>query len=347
MSTKADAYYPTAGKEWAAFRGGAILTPGPPDPPAPTPSGMMIGCSEVKFNQLDALLRNPDGSKSGGTNTGFSARRTYNTSTLPTSYAGTKAAEDVPLGVASCWSYTPPSTMTDHPTKTAQGLHDSEWQAIFNGWPAGHAGWVSYGHEPENNGYNLADFRAANARIWNILQASSADKSKVKFGIIATADGYRTGQYTSFYPPAVGGVYPFDFIGIDFYEYERFPGDVPDPNLGYGKPHPPSFYPGPAIQFSITTGKPFLIGEYANHPDRSRPNYRPDRLQAQLDFYANQPNGCLAFMIYHSQLQPTHGPWWWDSFPNYNNITDQSDSDPTTVVKLRDMLAAAPRYVEG
>lgn len=300
--------------------------------PAPPTIPSIIGAANADFDTFSADLANPDGTKDGGVNTGLGFRRSYNTGGWPVSFAASAAGSDAARGVASYWSCYPSLPAV------VNGSLDATITAFFNSIPAGHTMFITVWHEPDVNGKftsgEYADFRTAQAHMWDLLQASSADTNLVKFGPLLTQSGYRNNGAVNWFP--ANGKY--DFCGGDCYEFRR-----PDPlsppdnaklsgqNGGYGFSKTPSQLAQPFRDFATTVGKPMLVGELGIHPDPAILTDRGTRLQAWMDFFDGAANGCYGVALFHSG-EGESGPWWWDSLPNwsYPNCTRTLNSPVLT-----------------
>lgn len=337
--------------------GGPIPYSAPPPPPPPG-AGMYMGNSQVQFDPFQTIVSNPTGAKGVGINTGFSMRRSYDD--MPTLFAGSTAGGDPARGVMSHWSHTPGAT---YPTTflTSTTLQN-QWRDFCRSWPANHGGLIAVGHEPENNGYDLADYREMQRLAYQIFVANIPDHNKVKYGIITTNEPFRAGANVvkQYYPQLASGAVDFsafDYVGVDYYRYWR-PTVAPlDPDLGTrGGAHPITYWADPVISFA--QGHPIVVAEHSSHPDPNNLNKRPSEFQGDLDYW--ESHGCIAFDVYHSKLQPGHGPWWWHvlhCYPitsanagtgvapwNNNNPDDQTHPDTPMLNKVRQVLEAKPRY---
>lgn len=280
---------------------------------------MLIGNAQGggEFDAFQADVSNPTGSKVGGTNTGFSVRRSYNTaSTPPASFNASAAGGDPGRGVASYLSWTPPASWPT--TMLTSGSQQNAIANLAASWPVDHEGFFTIAHEPEDNGYNQADFRAMQALCHEIWHNNIWDSTKVLFGPLLTADGFKNGGGPHFFPG--GGTLAtidysaFDFTGVDFYSYFRDPTAPLDVALNSrGNKQPGSYYGTDPIQ--LANGKPLVIGEHGIHPDPANPTDRPTRLQAYMDYW--EANGAICFCLFHSNAG-AHGPWWFDSYRNWH-----------------------------
>lgn len=340
----------------------------------PPAQSTWFGNSANAFDAFQTQISNPSGSKSGGVNTGISVIRSYDGGTQVPLFPQSNAASDVAKGCASYYSWTPPA---DWPTLflSQQSLRDRITQ-FFNSIPFGHRLWFTIGHEPENNGYDIADFQQMQGIVHDLLVASNADHSRVRYGPLLTNEAFRTNTHARWFPtnPA-----KMDFVGTDYYRFWR-PAVAPrDPTSGsWGNRQASSFYVSPVTSFANQMGKPIVIGEVGIHPDPGNLNDRPNLFQSDLTAFQAAGAGLELVCLYHNTLQPYHGPWWWNCLPVYNayapgtpkagnpgNLNtgdviwgrsatptsnawnDQSHADNNTLIKVRDLLAVAPRYQPG
>lgn len=324
-------------------------------PPPVTTKPMLIGASPEDYDNLTAALANT-GTKPGGVNSGLQCRRSYDTGPTPTSFATSKASGDPSRGCASYWS-----CGGEDISAVASGTRDAAITAFFNSIPANHTMFITYWHEADNGKVATslqATFRQAQAHLHDLLQASSADTTRVKLAPLLTDWGFSHGDPTIYFPSDPS---KYDFVGVDTYEYWRPPYSptttyyaVPnDPKSGsLGQERTPDYLIGAAKTFADNNGKKLVIGEYSAHPFPAHPSYysggvadqssRPWRIQRYVDYCDTA--GALAFCFYHSSAGGS-GPWWLDAFHNWNNISDRSFADPDTMAQIRTILsvrAASP-----
>lgn len=307
---------------------------GGPDPEPPT---MLLGScagTPTTFATWNAECIN-DGSKPGAANLGLGVHRTYSPGTIVANFMSTAAAGDVANGVASIWSCKPPLASVNN------GSLDGTWTSFFNSIPAGHRAYIAMWHEPWDDAFDWAEYRAAQARVWNLLQASEADTHLVKFGIIATSWDYTQNRGPLFFP--AGG--QFDFVGADPYDMYRNLQVMPASPRGRNDHRSPSTILGATVAFATSVGKPIVIGEFGMHPDPANPNgpanwegvpSRPHRMAAFMDYMAT--HNVVAATYFHSS-NGDDGPWWLNCFHNFTTKSDMSTPDPDTMKVWRDYLA--------
>lgn len=305
----------------------------------PPPQTFYLGSSSADdWTNIDSQLRNLNGSKPGEINNGLAVRRSFNSGGIPSSFMNSAAGEDVARGVASIWSCKP--SLQD----VASGGLDNAWTNFFNSIPAGHRAWLCMWHEPwdDFNGDNLwPAYRAAQARVYDLLQASSADKDLVKWGIITTAYDYQQGRADLMFPEDNS---KFSWVGVDGYNFWRPASAPPDPRGRDSHRTPQQIY-GPARNFAIAQGnKPLIVAEWSHHDNPLDHNQRPTRVDESINWMLN--NNTVAASYFHSHHGDS-GPWWLNCHHNYNSPQDQSDTDENTLSRYRDWLALYGKPIGG
>lgn len=304
------------------------------DPPA-----MFLGSSAgtgTSFAAWNAECIN-DGSKPGAANNGLAVHRTYSGGNIVNNFMSTNAAPNVANGVATMWSCKP------NLDQVANGNLDTTFTQFFNSIPAGHRAWLMMWHEPWDDQFNWATFRAAQKRAWELLHGSDADTNLVKWGILGTGWDFIQGwAQTNFFPE--GGEY--DFVGVDEYDFYRNLDVMPASPRGRNGHRKANTMFGPCIAFANSVNKPVVVGEFGLHPDPANltgtgnnsagvPS-KPKRLKDILDYFV--ANGVEAAAYFHSP-NGDDGPWWLNCVHNFSNPQDMSTPDPASVEVWRDYLA--------
>lgn len=325
--------------KWRNRRGKVVAEEPPVVEPPETPT-MLMGVNDSNFVSLQNKLHavNP--------NATLRVRRRYD-GAFPLSWSSTSGQNDVGTGVITWLSFGSPTI-----AQINSGSHDANLATFFASIPSTHKCYITYLHEinlPDKLGSTPpAQFAAAQARIWNIKQANAQNPANVLVGPILTADPYRTGAFTGFYP--AGG--EFDFIGADPYRFWRDANDPlyqPDPKTGgTGTPRTMAYLLGDpnadgssgAAAFSASSGKPIAIAEYGAHPTPNDVNNRPNWL-VQTDAYLRAHN-CMAALYFHAPYGES-GPWYIDQFHHYtsgNYHTDRETGppDPDSFNKYLELL---------
>lgn len=295
--------------------------------------GSSIAGNDNDWTTWNTYLTNSDGLKPGGINSGMSVRRSYNSGPLPVSFAASNASMDATADVLSLWSCKEPIDDIN------SGSRDVAFMNFFNSIPTGHLFYGMMWHEPWDNFTEdqWPAYKAAQARVWNILQDSNADTNIVKWGILGTSYDFQQNRAQTRYFPS-GGEY--DFVGADGYDFYRAPGLPSDPR-GRDSYRSPSQIFGACVDFAATVGKPVVVGEFAFHPDPDNPaesdSYlsRPARMQAMMDWF--NANNIVVASYFHS-WHGDSGPWWADCFHNFTYRESRSATDLDSVIKFRDLL---------
>jgi hypothetical protein len=305
------------------------------------PVGMLLGSTAMgapsDWDDWNNTVKNLTGSKPGAVNNGFAGYRSYSGGNIVSSYTNTNMAGDPDRGVISMWSCKP------NLTSVLNGSLDATFTAFFNS--INHQAWLSMWHEPYDDYadgvFTSEQYKAAHEHVYDLLEASNADRNLVKWYILLTAHDFRQGRANLFFPES--GKY--DGVGVD--GYDRYQDPVTGIPLGtrpVGKYSKPATLWGPTVSFAASVGKPILVGEHSCHPD---PNYldgpsnvegvpsRPYRLRLQLEYMA--ANNCTLFCLFHAS--GTTGPWWQDTIHNYVTWTDRSVPDAPSLRNVRDMAA--------
>lgn len=297
---------------------------------------MLVGASWSYYESLDSTLSNPTGSKSGGTNTGMSVRRVYETAGWPVSgnsFANSAAAADVTTRTcASMWSMSDTSWI---PT-FATGSQNSNLTAFFDSIPAGHRFYAIFWHEVDQHtsGWTVTQYQDAFANIRAALEASTADRSLVKAGGLLTSGAFRNGDGDTYFDSN------HDFVGIDFYHY--YDPDPASPFYGQYSPRTASYLAGDAVSKAQALDVPLIVGEISIHPDPANAAYRPGLIAD--DFAYLDGVDCQAVCWFHSYVG-SRGPWWLDSYPNWSNTQDHtSNPDPDSLAAYRTVLSTHVRY---
>lgn len=281
------------------------------------------------WTNIDEQLRNPDGTKLGASNNGLAVRRSFNGGGLPPTFSQTAAQEDVARGVASIWSCKPDIY------SVASGSMDQQWVNFFNSIPPGHRAWLCMWHEPWDD-FTAEDwptYRAAQARVSDILQASNADENLVKWGIITTAFDYQQGRADLMFPEDNSN---FSWVGVDGYNFWRPATAPPDPRGRDTHRTPQQIY-GAARNFALQRGdKPLIVAEWAHHDNPTDPAQRPMRIDESINWMLD--NNTIAASYFHSHHGDS-GPWWLNCHHNYNDPQDQSNTDEATLARYRNWLA--------
>jgi hypothetical protein len=251
-------------------------------------------------------------------------------STMPASFSSSPGNQDVNQGRISWVSYSGPSINAIN-----SGTEDARLASYFASIPATHKHYVTFLHETNNNklGSNTAaEFVSACVRIWNSKNANAATPGNVKVGPILTAEPYRNNTYQQYFPS--GGQY--DFIGVDPYRFARDPNDpnyLPDPKTNSaGTKRTMEYLVGSLPSFSLSEGKPWVVGEFAAHPWPTATSERANWLN-QTDAFFKQTN-CIAAAYFHSPRGPS-GPWLIDRFHVYTT----NEGDPLRLTGGTDSIS--------
>lgn len=303
---------------------------------------MLVGVNSSNYDEFNTVVSNPDGSKSGGTNTGLSVRRSYD-NTWKATFANCAASGDPARQCASIYSF----TNTSYIETIAAGSFQSQLTTFFNSIPTTHRIWWIFCHEIDAKGYtNYTRWKQAWANIRRAYLASTCNKDLVKIGGLLTDWGFSHGNALNYFDNN------HDFVGVDFYEYARPAGSPPSPKSGnLGTIHPPSYFIDPAKAIADELGVPLIVGEYGAHPFNSPTDVlsptavqsRPYRMKRAVAYAAS--HGVQAFCYFHAPYGED-GPWYVDSWPNWTTPTDRSHPDNDSVAAFRDVLALHVRYAE-
>ena len=266
-------------------------------------TGLMIGTTEAAYSQLEYALGKP-----------LAVRRSYD-GVMPSAFSACKAAADV--GKRASWI-----SFTAFPTAAVA-------RSFFASIPAGHRVMVTCVHEADNGKMTGTAFAPQQAALMDALNASGADRSLVTCGPILTANTYRNGGYTAYYPDPAA----YDFIGVDAYRFWRPPGSPPDPKTGnLGQQRTLQWLIGAAPTLSAQTGKPVAVGEFGAHPFPDDPANRPAWLTESIG-HLRSINATAA--VYFHSGQGESGPWWLDRF---HFPETAAGSDPDSVRALADLI---------
>ena len=276
------------------------------------------------------------GNKPGAVNLGLGLHRTYSPGGIVADFMTTAAAGDVANGVASIWSCKPDIS------QVASGNHDATFTSFFNSIPAGHRAWLMMWHEPWDDQFVWSTYRAAQARVWGLLNDSNADRDLVKWGILGTGYDFFVGRAQENFFPA-GGEY--DYVGTDPYDFYRNLDVMPVSPRGRNNHRTAAQLFSPATEFANSVGKPTVVGELGYHPD---PTYldgpmspagvpsKPYRFRSAIEFCV--ANGVEAVAMFHAP-NGDDGPWWMNCIHNFATPDDRSTPDVASVTEFRNQLA--------
>lgn len=324
--------------------------------------GANIGPSNGDYDYFDNLLSNPTGSKSGGTNTGLSIRRSYNGGTRwPCTFQQSSASGDPARPCASFWSQSSNDTAIQSlGTGGTGGAEVTNWTSFFNSIPSGHLIYVSLEHEVDIKAVTstTAIYLQAQVNLRAALAASNkASSPNVQLGVILTYSGYDSTPGPATWINTTSGV--LDWCGCDsYYYYEPDTGAsaYPYPASDWGhytlaKMTPANRYSN-FINFANANGLDKLVGEWNAHPDPSdgaNPGgYRPKLIHDSTAYWDS--HGVKASCIFNANVgNGSHIPWWLDAFTNWanrpaNNTDHTTFPDAGSLAAYRDVLATHVRY---
>ena len=118
------------------------------------------------------------------------------------------------------------SWVSFHGNHTTNGMTDGTYDAgilsFINSVPAGHQVWMTFHHEPENDGVNAADWRAAQKYFHTYVSNNKGSKDiKVAPILMAvTLDPLGGRTLSDWIPLHSAGVPAFDFFGFDMYDFD-------------------------------------------------------------------------------------------------------------------------------
>jgi hypothetical protein len=165
----------------------------------------------------------------GGAGTGpLRARRTFTSGAPPSNWANTPAASDIPLhGVDLSWWSCKGSVTT-----MAAGGYAAALNGLITTFPAQQAGIWTHHHEPENNGFTPAQFRAAQKAFHYHIVTNRGTKDIRTAIVVETRTSDPQGPYDlEDWVPVyqAGDTIPagysagdpaFDLWGWDFYDWD-------------------------------------------------------------------------------------------------------------------------------
>lgn len=305
---------------------------GSPDPPPVSSNSMLIGASPGSlWGDLDAMLIS-DGSGGKTANKGMSVRTWYDTGGIR-NYNLTLAKNDPADHVASILSFDKvgnATSMAQSIDNVNTGNFDTPWLNFLNSIPAGQEVYIHLLNEIDNkiavDVNSAAGFRAAITRFHNIYLSSNCDKTKVKFGPSLMGFAYQRAAagggpyFRNFYPFDAQGNPLFSLIGHHSYDNWRPPGT---PSADKYSTQTPAYYHKVVLDFAVECNVGVVCGEMAAHPDPTRPNYRPQRMQAWID-YMDQHGATVYAWTYFQSWRGSKGPWWLHQNPHTGYDLDEN-----------------------
>jgi hypothetical protein len=168
---------------------------------------MMMGiCPDGTTNSAFTAIETTVGHRMG-------IRRCYQTGgTIPSSLAASQAAVDV--GLRTSWL----SLSGANATNAANGSYDTAW-ANFATAVGDHPMLLTWNHEPENDGYAAATFKAASERFYDVVKAANPNILVGPIWMAWMFDPSSSLNINDWAPNPS----KMDFAGIDHYNTFNFP----------------------------------------------------------------------------------------------------------------------------
>lgn len=196
---------------------------------------------------------------------GLDCRRTFDSSTLPASFAASKMGPEATTGRVQIWSWKP--SLANFATNTT--LH-SQLIAFWNTFP-----WstlteviITLWHEPEDNiasgTFTVAQFKAGINKLAQLVKAYGQPKLKTCFILMGAWTFDSTSPYSAYDFVTGWDLASLDYVGLDPYRFKQSEPSMQiqltQPN--YGRSNPPAGQKSPMAAL-LPLGKPFLLPEYA------------------------------------------------------------------------------------
>lgn len=214
--------------------------------------------TEASFEALESTVGHP-----------FGVRRSYDTGMSSSWPAGADT------GKRASW-YSCKATWTS----VAAGSYDNTIQSLIGSIPAGHDALVTYSHEPENDGGNAADWRAAFQHFYTVAKAV---RPETLIGPCLMEWTFNSGSGRNPQDWNVGASY-CDFYAADVYNNYHWP------MVG----SPDTWNTAPAadylafLDFCDSVGVPPAVGEFASAQKDGDPTAKPTWINSMVNTLAGR-----------------------------------------------------------